>query len=794
MWLLLFFISSALNTDAASINERINHAWELVSNNCNNRAIIEMDVLISQPLTKQEKLNCLEVKKYAFFFNQEYTDFYYTSKEIHRAEQHLNNQSKEALYLAEQAFFFHYLTWQDSVLIYMHSCNDIIKKYSPILSEQQGAFIYFMMANYQLYFDDGDPKNHNIRYQVINKMFAKSITFLKTPNLINQRLLSTIYRSWGSRTLDRVTHYKSLTKQQAKERPRDQKILDHLTENRFMQAFQSAPTNCVEDKVNALSLLGLMHSLLGNCKKANSIFENCLILLKKQYKKYHLIPSQKTICLVFKYKMGNDEKMYGNIPNQDEYIEQLIQIARTYSFYLKSSDQFRYDTYGASPIHMLGSLLLAKGEQEKNQELMSQGAQYLIENFDLRFASKTENNISQSIRKWIGKNEIHFNYRRDDSSEWEDVDSPITEIKNPKSNCIKNLQSELEDNEIIIYKSWPSSTSSNHRLVIGKNKIAWIDCKICNHASLDMIQEQNFDEFKKWAWENYKVHLSPILTQFPRTKKIAIYFNDLTDYDCLIDSPNGNDFSELSFIANKIQVNRIYNLQSYYLTPKVSLNKKVHLTSLIQPQFKPLLFTVDLLKNLFYGSLEILNEKKEDLKNIIDANDIVHLYGHGQYHPSDLGYNQFTMPYFEANQWNDLKNKKNQFNKCNALLIFNTCYSGTSSVIFEYDSDLHTHMLLKGAPAIITSPIRSEDFASAAIFKTFYENLEDGIEPETAFYLAKVNFLKSNTGDNCNPYRWNAYRMISQKKIHCFEKISWFEKIKLTFCNLQYLFSPPTLE
>ena len=115
-------------------------------------------------------------------------------------------------------------------------------------------------------------------------------------------------------------------------------------------------------------------------------------------------------------------------------------------------------------------------------------------------------------------------------------------------------------------------------------------------------------------------------------------------------------------------------------------------------------------------------------------------------------------------------------------------------MVYEYDSDLHTQMLLKGAPAIITSSIKSEDYASAKVFSNFYELIEDGIDVETALHMSKKNYLECQQGENCNPYRWNAYRVISQRKIVPFTPLSWWEEIWQFLSTLKYLFSPPPVE
>lgn len=792
-WAIIFIFFSNPIIGNSDLENKLTHAWNLIGSNCNNAAILEIEGITFNALSLSNQLKCLEIKKYALFFNQEYNAFHSISREIHSIEKPSPSSSSHALYLAEQAFFFHYLTWKDSVLVYMNECEKLIKNHHPVLKEKEGAFVHMMLANYQLYLDSEDDPAYSKRYHQIDKYFKKAVGFMQTPSPINGRLLSAIYRSWASRTMDRVSGYQSLTKEEANKRPAYKKKLDSLAAKRFERAARIAPDICVDDKIYALSIEGTLYSTIGQCEKADSIFKRCFVLLKKQYGELKYAPGLKSLCILLKYKMGNDLKMYGSIPDEDEYIQHFQEIQPSYSTQLQSSEQFRYDTYGSSPTHMLGCLLLQKGKKENNQKILIEGAQYLIENFDTRFASKTDSNLEKAIRIWTANNEIHFNFTSRTSSHWKATDLPFPHSGKKDKSFVPKIQSALDENEIIIYKSWPSSMLSNYRLVIGKNNIDWINCNNCVNAALDPVNEPSFPQFKKWAWENYQKHLQPILKAFPKTNKINVYFNDLTDYDCLIDHPNGDHYSELSFIAKKIQINRIYNIQNYFLDQPVTLNKKIHLTSLIQPMFKPLLFTIDMLKNLFFSSFRITNEEEQELHKIIETKDIVHLYGHGQFQRSLLGYDQFSMPYFESNKWNDLKSEKTEFSKCNSLLIFNTCFSGTSSMVFEYDSDLHTQMLLKGAPAIVTSPIRSEDEASAEIFSNFYQMIEEGTDHERAFYLAKINYLKKQEGENCNPHRWNAYRMISQNKIVPFQPLTCWEKLVHYLVNLQYLFSPPVL-
>jgi CHAT domain-containing protein len=287
--------------------------------------------------------------------------------------------------------------------------------------------------------------------------------------------------------------------------------------------------------------------------------------------------------------------------------------------------------------------------------------------------------------------------------------------------------------------------------------------------------------------------MAPILQAFPNATKVFVTFNDLTDYECLIDQPTGNHYAELSYLIKKIQFNRIYSIQEYFNYEPVELEQKIELVSLIQPEFKPLLFTYDMLQNLYRSAFSIGQVKENNFVRAFSQKNILHIYGHGENKQLDFGQWQYSIPFYQKNKWQNLRHDKKQYSNCQSLVIFNTCFSGTSGFIYEYDSDLHTNILLNGAPAIIVSTVRSEDKASSIIFSKFYQYLEEGYDFENALYQAKKKYLENQEGEQCNPYRWQGFKSITRQKIKAFEPQSWWEELFKWFSNLQYLFGLPAL-
>lgn len=779
------------NTALAGFDDEIKKAEELIVKNCNNKAILSIEQLFKSNLDIKQKIHCLEIKKKALFFNQEYANFQQTSRQIHQLEKPHYQSARHALYLAEQSFFFHYLTWQDSVVVYMRECQNILENSKSQLRPEEGAFIHFMMANFQLYIsEDADDERHK-RYSKIDHHFQIATQYLCAPYIFHDRLLSVIYRSWGSRTLDRVSGYQSLTKEQAIQRPSYKKKLDALVSMRMRFAADCVPACCAEDKVYALALEGLMYSCLDQCEKSNQIFNECLDILKKQYRELHQCPGLRSLCLLLKYKLGNDEKQHGNIPQISWYVELFQKIAPFYTAQVLASEQFRYDTYGASPLHMLGCLLLQKGKKNNNQKIMAEGASYYLENYNHRFLRSLDEKKQSIIRKWIAQNETHFNLSDNACGTNGEILNILQSNANHQS--VSQLQNKLQDNEIILLKTWRSFMKSNFRLVISNNRIDWIDCHSAENATLDPNHEPNFTQFKDWALKNYQTQMAPILNAFPNTTKVFVTFNDNTDYECLIDKTTGNHYAELSYLIKKIQFNRIYNIQEYFNNEPVELERKIQLISLIQPKYKALLFTYDMLQNLYRSAFQIVQVKENNFESAFSQKNILHIYGHGENKQLDFGQWQYSIPFYQKNKWQNLRHKKKQYSNCQSLVIFNTCFSGTSGFIYEYDSDLHTNILLNGAPAIIVSTLRSEDKASSMIFGNFYQYLEGGGDFENALHQAKKNYLENQEGELCNPYRWQGFKSITRQKIMAFETPSWWEKLFKWFSNLQYLFGLPAL-
>jgi hypothetical protein len=770
----------------AQAKPEIQHAWRLIEQNAAHSAIIEMDMLDQVNLTKSEKIQCLDIKKWAFFFNQEFTAFHQTSREQHALINPLPDSPEEATYLAEQAFFFHYLAWQDSVLHYLMPCKKILENTPLNLAPMQKAFVYAMMANGQLYINYHDEPFHLIKYKRIDSFFSQAIAALSSPTALHLRLRSVIMRSWASRTLDRVTGYRYLTSAEVKARPQIIQSLDALTHQRYLEAANCTPKNCVEDQVAALELCGLMHSYLAHYEQAHTLFESAIQRIENYYGSLAHCPQPKVICLLLKYKLANDEKRLGTMEHAEDYIKKLSQLQPIYNGLTRFSKQFRHDTYHSSPTHILACILLQKAKKENNDSLYQLGAAHFIENQELEFLSIPNSQLALQLRQYLA--DIEKNPKKESS-----LPAVFRSLAvNPS--VIEGIQKKLSDTEIILCCNQPTALMNNCVLVIAHNKIDWINTQeFKEHAHYKIGASYDPQLFKKFHFALYQTKFEPILKKFPNTSRFYVMYNDPTLYEQLIDSSNGSGFHEMDFIFKKYQFNRIYQVKKYFTTPAKNLEKKVNLFSLTQPQFKPLLFTLDILAGLFYSSFEIQEEPDLTLMESVQKPIITHLYGHGTADSSKLGYFKYAIPYLENTKWNDLHNLQSAIPQSQSLVIFNTCFSGATNYMLNYDTNLYPSLLHNGAPAVIISTSHSEDQASSEIFASFYRNMEMGIPAEDAFYLAKKNYLEKQKGENCNPLRWNAYRLISSQKIEPFTPRSWWEILWQYFTNLQYLFAPPVV-
>lgn len=782
---LLFYLLPLLLQ--AHFDDDIQQAWQLIEKNASHASILKVEQLENTPITPKQKIQCLEVKKWAYFFNQEFTAFHMASRQQHALLNPDPSSSQEAMYLAEQAYFFHYLTWQDSVIQYITPCKKIIQNAPLDLPQFNKAFIYAMLANGELYVNHYDQPLNEVKYKRIDQYFTQAIAALSTPSPFNLRIRSAIMRSWGSRTLDRISNYHYLSPQEVKARPKPIQALDNLAHRRYLEAAACAPPECVEDQVAALSLCGLMHSYLAEYDEANAIFQDAMLRIEKRYGSLANCPQAKIICLLVKYKLANDEKHTGFIDDADGYIQKLSALQPIYNGLTRSFNQFRHDTYHSSPTQILACILLQKAKQKQDKSLFQLGASYFIENQELEFMNTPNTRDGQQLRQFLAT--------REQSPTKKIPWPPIIQSSVIPSKLVQNIQKKLDDQEIVVCTNSPTALMNNHVLVISNESIDWIKTTEFHESeSFRVGSEYEPLLYKKYHYAMYQAKLAPIVQQFPKAKKYHVMYNDNIPYEQLVDSPEGSGFHEMHFVFKKIQFNRIYQVKRYFNQKPKSLEKKINLFSLVQPQFKTLYFTLDMIKGLFRQSFDTQFSDTMTLMQSVEQPVITHLYGHGTADSSEHGFFKYAIPYFDNTHWQQLHNLQTSIPKSHSLVIFNTCFSGATNYMLNYDSNLYPFLLHQGAPAVIISTTHSEDQASSEIFASFYEYLEEGKNAEDAFYMAKKDYLQKQQGDNCNPLRWNAYRMISSQKIIPFTPLTWWEKVWNWISNWQYLFAPPDVK
>ena len=105
------------------------------------------------------------------------------------------------------------------------------------------------------------------------------------------------------------------------------------------------------------------------------------------------------------------------------------------------------------------------------------------------------------------------------------------------------------------------------------------------------------------------------------------------------------------------------------------------------------------------------------------------------------------------------------------MIVLSACETGLGQV-FEGEGamSLANACFYSGAQSVIASLWSVQDRSSFDIITSFYKHLDDGLPKDKAMQMAKLDYLKINTGEWNNPYFWAGFTVIGNSDSIRFEK------------------------
>lgn len=767
-----FFLTSNLFSQKLYVSKNVDFADQLIEKGATNTAYF-----ILKKELKNKNYSILDKYKITKLISRCFLkemDMYHYDEYNTKAFELVKDKEEiyKAQYYAERVYFFHDLTWADSVMYYALRARAIFDQNKKDWSKIEVPFMYRMFGVSYLY--------NNLEKDIkIKKWFGMPKPRVKMLNLIDSSIILTkkhpyrhlsdlalAYKGRGNRYLDMVSGYRYPTKNRPYTISKLGWFAFYKAVSSYRESYKLLANENIPERISIYSLLGLSYMCIGKPQIAKLYFDTMNTIYESKYKSHILTPKMYLNCLT--YERINDFNLpYNSVKNQNA-IKKISRILPQWNQYLNSHSKYSYDTYTISPYSQLFSYYARKFMHSRKQIDAFKAVQFLLtEKYHfLLFEHSNQNELS----KWeMVNNEITFL----DEIDKKNVYQILKIIKPNKSETkyklidFKSIQNRLLGNEAMIINYHSKIFTNNFIIVVSHNKIYFVNENIFvdKHKLHPEFDKMTFEEYKKWAFKHYYLKFYKIAKLLPDVNQFYTLYDDDVNYDIMITRNKGKDFSHLPFAIIKYKFLKIYNLKTFFNTP---LKGKRNLDLIMLPSSNlnklPFMQSFNPRKYLNcklnkYSNSRILS------KNIIQ-NGILHVVGHGNLVAVDSftqsKHNKIIIKNsnFETVRFDSVKRIKKE------LVILNNCFSGfRTGYLIEYDHSLYLDLMRKGTLSLIASKDKVDDYVSSQIMKYFYIYLNKGIPVGEALIYAKRKFLRENKNGYANPVYWSPFFAISSRKV-----------------------------
>lgn len=687
----------------------------------------------------KQKYHCVKLLEKIYLTQQNFNKYSLYNEQLVEIAKRLH-----PIYLSEayayKAYYWHYLMWGDSALIYSNKSHDLLMKNRQFLAKIEPSFVYEVYATTYLY------RRTNLKthlYQIEGLWDYKPIQFQYFDSAIYYQEKfplkfssdkAMIYRSYGNRWLDLVGAYKNFLE------PDDKKFKPiHYLSFRKVNELYDKGLSClkkqhINDFFQIIALKCLNHMTMGKFREGEKIGEIAR-------KKYDLKQWFNRSSLAYNplmnfttYKIRNDILLPYNKKELDFDLMLLYYLKGEFWHNFSKNNDLPYDQYRTSPYSNLFTIYRFKNLNEPNSD---------------KIFSKAVSNLLTM--------KCYFHYL--------DRTKKI-ELKTLPYFDVAIIQKRLKKDECYILYQNSNDYLRDKKILISKNKIQIIksswNCRL-RDVEIDTL---SISEFKKLSFMDYEDNFKDVLKILANVKKVFISYDEPIPFEILIKDSIAKSYDRLKYLGQDINFVRVYDPVKYFSETVNFKLSQIDASYLVQNQKNKLLFMNDFFDN-FHSSVAYHNAKYEgNLKELMFQKGILHFYGHG-----DLAINKeaeskgFEFSYFNKGKLKTERQLTGKFDVNRDLVVLNSCFSGYSSITTnEFNRTIPLRILNNGAKAVISSPSKVDDFSSAAFFTLFYENIEKGMLYEDAFFEAKRTFFIEHP-ELRQPHYWNAFQLIQSYKL-----------------------------
>ena len=760
--------SSSLFSREIYISKNVDFADQLIEKGATNTAyFILKEELKNNQYSILDKYKITKLISRCFLKEMDFTHYdEYNTK----AYQLVKNKEEiyKAQYYIERVYFFHYLTWPDSVVYYAKKAKTIFDRNKKDITLIEVPFFYQIYTVSHIYanFYVGRFLKNKIKtpllYYKIFQYYDSALYYNKLYPYRQKSDLALLYRGIGNRHLDLVSTYTYPKKINYKKISPLSWYCYHKAKESYTLANKLLAIENTNEKITNYSLLALNEMCLGKISTANEYFDTMHSIQNNN--KGLFIPNSIYLSGLT-YERMNDFNMKFNLNKTFKIINILEGYVPKWLGYIHSLKAYSYDIYSYSPFF----------------QLFCQYSRIYFHSHRTYYAKKAlVNLINEKLHFKMLNNKSNFDYYRLQSANYEinrlNIKTSLfnkqikRNISNHKLFDLKDLNSlmkKLERDEAIFFTYRSNDFLSNYKVLLTRKNISIIKSNDLKEFNELNFEKTSFKAFKSIAFKAYYNSLYKVLKFKSNLKKLYVLYDDDYPYERLLYRNKGNTYADLKYVINKIQVIKLYDFESYFRQPTLSKKltiKKILLDKNLQTDL-PFMYKFRPIKSCNnYKEVKIDNNVLKNFSN----DEVIHLVGHGNNAYTDsIGQqhqNQIIYSLFNKRKYSD----KLDFTKRiqSPLIILNNCYSGVRvGFNYVYDKGIYLQLMKHNAKNVVASLDKIDDYVSSQIMKHFYSYLKMGIPISESLVYAKRKFLKENKNGYANPMYWSPFFSISSRKV-----------------------------
>ena len=635
---------------------------------------------------------------------------------------------------ANKAYYWHYMMWSDSALVYSNKAMDLFRKNRSSMEKIDVPFMYEVYAITYLYRNDrikpsayldvpiADFKRKQFQWFDSALYYQQKFPFKFTSDL------SMLYRSYANRWLDVVSGEKRNPNSPL------QIVAFNKANNLYDKGLACIKPWHLNDCLTLSGLKGAIHTYTKKFKEADEIFKNALNKVPRKTLFDRSKVAYQPLMVFLTFYTRNTLNLTYDSKSIDAQIAILRMLRPDFWRSFDAKNDLPYDPYRTSPYINLFNLYAIKSMHEANgKEDFSIAVSYLI----------------------TLKSYFHF------LKNWPDQTFQSTPFVQ-----IASIQKHLKKNECFLLTLNEGEMLEGKKILVTPSKVSFVKSTttgLLNERSFDTL---DFKTFQRISYQDFTKNFSDVLRAFPKMRKVYICYDDKNPYEMMLKDTSATGYSNAHYLANSINFVRVYNPITYFNGEKVISPGRMDVRFLRQKDGTKLPFM-----NEFFDQFETSYSysKKSysgDIKKSLYPSGIFHLYGHGEFTMDEEAKSPaFQLRYLLSNGQKSERRLTGEFPVHRDLVVLNNCFSGYANfLVNEFNRSIPLRILSNGAKAVLVSPSNVDDYFSSIFFKAFYQNIESGMLFEEAFYKAKNDFFQKNPSMR-HPQYWNAFQLIQSYKL-----------------------------